>query len=358
MAEPTKPSKPAPWWDRARHADRRPVLLARQAILAALRAWFTREGFIEVDTALLQVSPGNETHLHAFVTQAQTAAGATHTYYLPTSPEFAMKKLLAAGETRLFTFAPAFRNRERGSLHAPQFTMLEWYRADATYEALMDDCAAILATTAHALEPGAPDRLPGNAPRFIRGGRMLDATAPLQRVSVTDAFAQHAGIDLGAALTLEGMREAARQAGMRAAPDDTWSDLFAKIITAHIEPALGVDGAATLLVDYPLAEAALARRSPRDPRFAERFELYAFGIELVNAFSELTDAAEQRARFEADMAEKQRRYGERYPIDEAFLDALSAMPPAAGAALGFDRLVMIATGAPSIDDVMWTPIAR
>jgi lysyl-tRNA synthetase class 2 len=346
----TVPPEPSPWWNRGRHADRRPFLLARNRIKAALRGWFEAQGFVEVETAILQVSPGNETHLHAFATELVGPDGARRPLYLHTSPEFACKKLLAAGEERLFTFAPAFRNRERGALHHPAFTMLEWYRVGEGYESLMQDCAAVLAMAAR--EAGAG--------RFAWGGRSVDPFAQPERLTVAQAFAQHAGIDLlatlgGATPDRDALAQAAAGAGIRTAADDTWADVFSRILVERIEPEIG-NGRATLLTEYPAHLAALARPSPADARVAERFELYACGVELANAFGELTDPAEQRRRLEAEMAEKERIYGERYPIDEDFLAALAHMPQASGAALGFDRLVMLATGARHIEQVLWTPL--
>ena len=336
----------SPWWDRDRYADRRPFLLARGGIKAALRRWFEAQGFIEVDTAILQTSPGNETHLHAFETALTAPDGSQNPLYLHTSPEFACKKLLAAGETRLFTFAPVFRNRERGQRHHPEFTMLEWYRAHESYETLMDDCAALLKVTAEA----------AGATRFTHRGISIDASLPPDRISVAEAFTSMAGIDLLAALdNRDALAAAACEAGIRVAADDTWADIFSRVIVERIEPRLG-QMRPTILDAYPVSEAALARPKPEDPRVAERFELYACGVELANAFGELTDPAEQRHRFETAMAEKARIYGERYPIDEDFLAALEHMPPASGIALGFDRLVMLATGATDIEQVLWTPL--
>ena len=181
-------------------------------------------------------------------------------------------------------------------------------------------------------------------------------------MTVAEAFQRFAGIDLLATLDGESadrdaLAQAAVAAGIRIAPDDTWADIFSRILVEKIEPSIG-NGRATLLTEYPACQAALAQRSASDPRVAERFELYACGVELANAFGELTDPAEQRRRFEAEMAEKQRIYGERYPIDEDFLAALAHMPPASGAALGFDRLVMLATGAAHIEQVLWTPVVE
>jgi|SRR6516162_2653927 len=337
---------PSPFW--ARHADRRGLLLARARITAALREFFAAHEFLEVETATLVASPGNETHLHAFAADLVTPAGARERRYLRTSPEFACKKLLAGGERRIFEFARAFRNRERGVLHHPEFTLLEWYRAHEPYDALMDDCAAILALAAKA----------AGSRRLSFRERAVDPFAAPERLTVAEAFARYARIDLLALLPPEPadrFAAAAHAAGIRTAADDTWGDIFSRVLVERIEPQLGRERAA-VLTEYPSVQSPLARPKPSDPRLAERFELYACGVELANGFAEFTDAREQRARLEAQMDEKERIYGERYPLDEDFLAALAAMPPASGVALGFDRLVVLATGAPRIDDVLWTPM--
>jgi lysyl-tRNA synthetase class 2 len=343
----------SPWWSPGRHADRRPALLLRNRVLAAFRAWFAERDFVEAEAACLQVSPGNEAHLSAFATEALGASGARTPLYLHTSPEFACKKLLAAGETRLFSIARVFRNRERGPLHHPEFTMLEWYRTGVPYTALMEDCADLLRLAAET----------AGARRFVFRGREADPQAEPERLTLAEAFDRFAGIDLLATVARtgetdrDGLASAVADADLRVAPDDTWADLFSRVLVARIEPHLGL-GRPTILCEYPVSEAALARPAPHDPRVAERFELYACGVELANAFGELTDAAEQRRRFEAEMAEKFRVYGERYPIDEDFLAALAVMPEASGIALGFDRLAMLACGASRIDEVIWTPVAE
>jgi lysyl-tRNA synthetase class 2 len=325
--------------------------MARNRITSALRAFFADRDFVEVETAALQVSPGNEAHLHAFATEILAPDGATTPLYLHTSPEFACKKLLAAGEPRIACFARVYRNRERGPLHHPEFTMLEWYRAGERYEALMRDCASILALAAETA---------GTRALTFRG-RRIDPFREPERITVTEAFDRFAGIDLlstvatGGETDRDGLAEALRAAGLRVADDDTWSDLFSRVIVERVEPNLGLDRA-TILDQYPTAEAALARPTDQDPRLAERFELYACGVELANAFGELTDPAEQRRRFEEEMAEKSRVYGERYPLDEDFLAALALMPEASGIALGLDRLVMLATGASRIEQVLWAPV--
>ena len=338
------------WWSPQFHADRQLLLQQRNRIKSAIRAHLEHSGFTEVECGVLVNSPGNEAHLHAFSTQLVSPGGEVRTLFLHTSPEFAAKKLLTAGESKIFEFARVFRNRERGALHAPEFTMLEWYRAHEPYEVVQEDSVALLRLAAE-----------------LAGTRQLsyrdctcDPFAEAERLTVAQAFTHHAGIDLLATLTPQGVGERnvfaakARRAGFAVTDNDNWSDIFSKVLVAAVEPRLGRDKP-TLLVEYPRCEATLARATAHDPRLAERFELYACGVELANGFGELTDADEQRARFEAEMVEKQKIYGERYPLDEDFLEALGTMPPASGVALGFDRLVMLATGAPHIDMVLWTP---
>jgi len=335
----------SPFW--ALHAGRRPFLLARMRIVAALRELFAARDFVEVETAALVLSPGNETHLHAFATELVAPTGVRARLYLRTSPEFACKKLLAAGERRIVEFARAFRNRERGALHHPEFTMLEWYRVEEPCEVLMQDCAAVLAVAAKT----------AGTTQFSLRGRAIDPFAAPERLTVAQAFSRYAGTDLLALLPPQPaavFAAAANAAGVRTAPDDTWGDVFSRVLVEKIEPHLGL-GQATILYDYPAIQSPLARPKASDPRLADRFELYACGIELANGCAELTDAAEQRKRLEEQMLEKERVYGERYPIDEDFLTALSMMPDACGVALGLDRLVMLAAGATHIDDVVWTP---
>ncbi len=343
-------SKPSFWWRPEAHARRRQFLEKRAALATAVRSFFGARGFIEIDSAALQVSPGNETHISAFATELVGDDGRASRLYLHSSPEFAAKKLLAAGEERIFSLAHVFRNRERGALHHPEFTMLEWYRARESYRRLFDDCSRLLAAAATAAD---------TAHLRFRSA-LADPHAAPEILAVAEAFARYAGIDLlqtydATRCDARALAEQAVKLGLRVA-DDTWPDLFSKIFSEKIEPKLG-HGRATLLVDYPAPLAALAQLR-EDRRFAERFELYVCGVELANGFGELTDAAEQRRRFEAAMAERQRIYGEAYPIDEEFLAALAAMPPACGVALGFDRLVMLASGAQRIEDVLWTPVAE
>jgi lysyl-tRNA synthetase class 2 len=338
-----------PFWTPEIHAGRRPLLLARGRIVGGLRAWFAARDFVEVETAALRISPGNETHLHAFATSLVTTDGRATPLYLRTSPEFACKKLLAAGERRVVEFARSFRNRERGALHHPEFTLVEWYRAGEPYDVLIGDCIAIVGEAAQLAQ----------AREFSFRGRVADPFAKPERLSVAEAFARFAKVDILSTLSGETadrdrLARAAEGAGIRIAEDDGWADIFSRILVDRIEPNLGV-GQTTILDEYPAVLSALAKRGP-DPRVAERFEVYLCGVELANGFGELTDPAEQRRRLKLEMTEKERRYGERYPIDEDFLAALAHMPEASGVALGLDRLVMLATGASRIDQVLWTPV--
>jgi lysyl-tRNA synthetase class 2 len=342
----------SPWWTPERHADRRPLLLARNRIEAAIRGYLAAEGFVMVDPPGLQRSPGNEAHLHAFATELIGEDGHRETRYLHTSPEFSMKKLLAAGETKIASLGHVWRNRERTTTHHPEFTMLEWYRAGASYRDLMEECEALLRAAADAV----------GAATFRWNGVASDPRAPWQVLTVQEAFARWCGIDLLAtapnplAPDLARLAAAARPLGIAPREGDTWEDLFFRIFLERIEPELGRP-TPTILTDYPVSMAALARPKPEDPRVAERFELYVAGLELANAFGELTDAAAQRARFEADQAKRRALYGNELPIDEDFLAALAhGMPESAGIALGFDRLAMLATGAASISQVIWSEV--
>ncbi len=337
----------SPWFSPERHRDRRPFLMVRNRIVRAIRAWFQARDFVEVECASLQVSPGNEAHLHGFATDLIHPDGSHDRRYLATSPEFAMKKLLAAGEKRIFDLARVYRNRERTPTHSPEFTMLEWYRANETYETVIADAIALLRLAAET----------SGSKAFKWRGREIDPFAEPEWLSVAEAFSRYAKVDLLGTLDSNGgsNRDAlAAQSPVRAASDDSWSDIFSRILVEKVEPNLGLKGP-MVLYEYPCIEAALARPCAKDPRLAERFELYACGMELANGFGELTDAPEQRRRFELEMDEKQRLYGERYPIDEELLDALAMMPEASGVALGLDRLVMLASGATHIDQVVWTP---
>jgi len=343
------------WWMPEAMASRLPNLRRRAAVRSAIRRYFDGAGFEEVETPALQVSPGLEPHLAAFETvmlPPGRGGGPSLKRYLHTSPEFAMKKLLAGGMQKIWQLTPVFRNAEGASTHQPEFKMIEWYRAGEGYRVLMQDCIDLLRICA---AEGQPYRF---------RSRKSDPHRDWQVVTVDEAFDLYCGIDLpktrkgiaaGSMPEPESLAQEAARIGVRTAEGDTWDDIFFRIFAEKIEPALG-HPAPTILTDYPVHMAALSRPKPEDPSLAERFEVYVCGLELANAFGELTDAAEQRRRFEADMDLKQELYGERYPIDEDFLAAVAHMPPASGIALGFDRLVMLACGADDIKDVLWAPV--
>jgi lysyl-tRNA synthetase class 2 len=341
-----------PAWEPAGFAARRPHLVARARIMRSFRDWFDGAGFTEVDTPALQVSPGMEPHLKAFSTLLETPEGERQIRHLHTSPEFAMKKLLVAGMERIYQLAHVFRNGERSRTHSPEFTMLEWYRAGSGTEALIDDATALLRLACAT----------SGAAQLRFGDRRCDPFARPEILTVADAFQQYCAIDLLATAPdptdpdLALLAEAAAPLGIAPHAGDRWEDLFFRIMFERIEPVLG-EGRPTFLTDYPISMAALAQPRPDDSRVAERFELYACGVELANGFGELTDAGIQRARFEADMDLRERLYGDRLPIDEDFLAALAlGLPPSSGIALGFDRLVMLATGAQDIASVLWLPV--
>jgi len=371
------------WWSRPRHSDRRPLLLMRNAIKQAIREKFLDEGFVEVETACLQVSPGNEKHLHAFQTQLRDPDLAEHTRYLHTSPELACKKVLSAGEEKIFTFAPVFRNRERGPLHHPEFCMLEWYRAGATtgrsnsYGAIQHDCEEIIDIAQH---------FSGNA-HWSWGARTCDVTSATAHETVHTLFEDLFGIGLAQLLDAPEtnaavLGEQARKAGIKPPVDATFADTFS-LLMVELERVYGtherikLEGTGLeqpLLLDFypahisPMAHPARLCDGPDainplipdetlDQRFAQRFEVFISGVEVANGFGERTDAENLRAALEREMIEKERIYAERYPIDDEFIDAVAEMPAASGCAMGFDRLVMLATGAPRVEDVIWTPLA-
>src|SRR4051812_16018827 len=342
-----------PWWRPDRLAARRANLAARGRVKRAVRDFFDANGYVEVETPALQASPGLEAHLQAFATVLHDPrAGAALPRYLHTSPEFAMKKLLAGGIDRIWQLSHVYRNGERGATHHPEFSMLEWYRAGASYRDLMDECEGLLRVSQDAV----------GADALRRGGHRSDASLPFQRFTVAEAFSRYTGIDLLATAADPQTPDASLLAaeavriGTAPHPGDDWETLFFRIFLERIEPHLGI-GAPTILYDYPISMAALSRRKPDAPRLAERFELYACGLELANAFGELTDPAEQRRRFIEDQARKRTLYGETYPSDEVFLAALDyGLPDCAGIALGFDRLVMLAMGAEHIEEVLWAPV--
>ncbi|HLY89816.1 MAG TPA: EF-P lysine aminoacylase EpmA [Acetobacteraceae bacterium] len=329
---------PQPTWDPDSLAARLPFLHRRALLTAGTRAYFTARGYTEVETPFAVPAPGEEVHLRAFRTEREYPDGASKPLWLHTSPEFAMKKLLVAGAGPIYQLARVWRNGEGSDLHAPEFTMLEWYHPGATMDSLIDETTAYLRAV---------------LPPVVTCRGVTTDLSRIERMTVADAFTRYVGADVLAAA--DDAPSLAAAAGTRLREGETWEDLFFRLLLERVEPNLG-RAHPTFLTHWPAAQAALARRDPADPRVAERFELFVCGIELANAFVELTDADEQRARFESDRARRHAISGEAWPLDEDFLAALTfGMPPSAGIALGFDRLAMIASGANRIDQVLWLP---
>ena len=325
-----------PRWHPTKLAARLPALRRRAQLAADLRGFFTTRGYLEVETPYAVPTPGEEVHLATFRTQQHFPDGRQRDLWLHTSPEFAMKKLLAGGIGPIFQLARVWRNNEDSETHSAEFTMLEWYRPSATLSDLMDETEALLRA---------------NLPPQITSRGITARLDHFERLTVAEAFTRYVGADvLG---TADDAPALAAQAGVRLRAGEDWEDLFFRLLLDKIEPAIG-RGTPTFLTHWPAAQAALARRDPADPRVAERFELFACGMELANAFVELTDPAEQRARFTADRARRHTLYGgPDWDMDEDFLAALAhGLPPSAGIAMGFDRLAMLAAGMDCITDVL------
>ena len=318
-------------------ADRLPFLHRRTALTRATRAFFDARGYTEVETPYAVQTPGEEVHVRALQTETSDAYGQTRTLWLHTSPEFAMKKLLAAGAGPIVQFARVWRNHEGSPRHQIEFTMLEWYRPGLAFAGLMDETEALLRAV---------------LPPTVRSNGITTRLDRFERLTVAEAFTRHAAGDvLGTAGNAPAL---AASANATLRHNETWEDLFFRLLLDRVEPHLGQHHP-TFLTHWPTAQAALARRDPTDPRVALRFELFVCGIELANAFEELTDPHEQRARFTHDRARRHALYGPDWPIDETLLAALPDMPPTSGIALGFDRLAMLASGADRIDQVQWLP---
>ena len=337
------------WWQPEIFEKKQKFLEKRALIMRLLRSFFDDQKFIEVETPALQICPVMEAHIHAFKTELLNIdRSVSQAMYLHTSPEFDMKKLLTAGMEQIYQICHVYRNAEGSKLHSPEFTLLEWYRAEADYQTLMDDCVDMFRYVAKGI----------GIELYTHGEKACNPFDEWQRLSVVQAFETLAGIQLGNHLEdRDSFAQAAQDIGVRIVDADMWDDIFHAVMAEKIEPNLG-QGVPTILFDYPISMAALSRKKPDDPRFAERFELYICGIELANAFSELADANEQRKRYKDEMALKKKLYREVYPSDEEFFKALEHMPESAGIALGIDRLIMLATGAEDIQDVLWSPVQR
>ncbi len=338
------------WWQPHNFDKKRSFLVRRARIISTLRRFFDDQDFLEVETPALQVCPVMDAHIHGFKTELKNVdLSHSKNMYLHTSPEFDMKKLLVAGLPKIYQICHVFRNGEASKLHSPEFTILEWYRAGADYNALMDDCVDMLRNVTKML----------GVENYTYQGISSNPNKEWQKISVVEAFTKHANINLLDVLgNITAFAKSAENIGVRVVGSDSWEDIFHAVMAEKIEPNLGV-GVPCILYDYPLSMAALSRKKPSDERFAERFELYVCGVELANAFSELTDVKEQRKRYTQEMELKQKLYGETYPADEEFFAALElGMPESAGIALGIDRLVMLACGAEAIDNVIFSPVQK
>jgi lysyl-tRNA synthetase class 2 len=303
-------------------------LRERSILHRTIRTFFDAREFIEIDAPILVPSPGLELHLDAFAVESR---------YLITSPEYQMKRLLAGGLDKIYSLGKVFRRKEAGPHHNPEFTMLEWYRAGAEWSAIADDTEALVWQCARQF-------------RVARAGHCA-LEPPWPRLSVGEVCERWGRVRVYGDEDAATLREKVRTAGWRVAPDGDWSDVFFTFFLDAVEAHLGKDEP-TLVYDWPRPLCALAREKPADPRVVERFEVYAAGLELCNAFGELIDVAEQRRRLEHDLAERRRRGLPEYPIDEKFLTALGEMPPASGIALGVDRLAMLLLDAHDIRQVV------
>lgn len=334
------------WQELKNDPKLRERLALRGRIITAMRGFFVSRGFTEVETPTVVPSPGMEPNLSPLETRVTTNDGRSFEAGLITSPEYAMKRLLAAGYERIFEIARTYRNGEPvGGLHNPEFTMIEWYRASEDYTAIIRDTEEMVAAVAkEAL---------GTTTITYRG-ETIDLAAPWERLSVAESFTKYADMDLAAGIDDPAafIAEAVRRGTVNS--DETFEDAFFKVFLTHIEPKLG-RGKPTILYDYPRSMAALSKVKEADPRFAERFEAYIAGIELCNAYTELTDAKEQRQRLVQE-AEERRLAGKKvFPIDEDFISAVAEMPPSGGIALGVDRLVLLLADASDLRDVLYFP---
>ena len=333
------------WWKPDLYMKNAPLRRARGTVIGAIRKYFNQQGLVEVDTPTLQPAPSDEVHVKCFL---------TGDFYLHTSPELAMKKLLVAGEKAIFQICHAYRDEPVSDTHSPEFTMLEWYRTNTDYTAMMAETENIV--KACAKQCGV---------KFLSFGlSKCNPFSKWERLTVAEAFEKYVGIDILKTLDKNPalfpkpdlLKKQAEQKGVWCSEKDSWEDIFFRIMMEKIEPSLG-HKVPTILYDYPTCLGAMARRKPTDEKVCERFEAYICGVELCNAFSELTDVVEQRRRFETDQKTKQDLYGYTYPIDEDFMDALKyGMPETSGNALGIDRLIMLISGTNDIQNTCFVPV--
>ncbi|MBR1544556.1 MAG: EF-P lysine aminoacylase GenX [Alphaproteobacteria bacterium] len=329
-----------------------PFLLNRNKIISAIKSFFSDENFIEVDTPILQYSPGMEVHLSAFETMFNNINGIDkQKLYLHTSPEFSMKKLLSFGMKNIYQFTHTFRNEVVSPTHYPEFTMLEWYRVGYNYEKLMSDCEQILKRS---LEIIGTDHFEYNGKKcFLNDG--------IEKLTIAQAFEKFCHFDILSTIdnpqnpSTKLITPFAKKLNINVSESDTWDDIYEKLMFEYIEPNLG-DKKPTILYEYPIHQAALSAPKSDNPNIAERFELYICGVELANAFTELTNRKVQEERFLHDQAEKQKIYGTTFPIDYEFLNSIENLENCTGIAMGIDRLIMLANHTNNIKDVLWIEI--
>jgi len=322
-------------------------LFRRFQISNGIRRFFTGGGFVEIETPALVLSPGMEPHLSALEVFCTHTDGTRSKKYLHTSPEYCMKKLLGEGWERVFQICRVFRDGEISQTHQIEFTMLEWYRSQADYSKIMEDCEKLIAFLAQEIL---------GVPKCTYRGMRIDLSPPFEKVTVAQAMRNYAGVEIDKNQDPTSLLREAKDKGYRFAPSEEYSfeDIFFKIFLEAVEPRLG-NPRPTILYDYPSSMAALARLKPGNPNRAERFELYIAGLEMANAFSELNDPIEQRRRFEEEQHLRAHLGRPVYPVDEDLLQALAKMPPSAGIALGVDRLAMLFCDTPSIEEVIAFP---
>jgi lysyl-tRNA synthetase class 2 len=324
-------------------------IFTRAKILMGIREFFDAQGFLSVETPIIVRTPDSEPTLTPFLTEVVRNDGKVFPAALITSPEYSCKKLLGAGFTKLYEITKCFRNGEPwNGTHNHEFTMIEWYRADADYRDIMVDTEQLVAALAQKIH---------GSTTVMYQGREINLAAPWRRMSVAEAMQAYAGIDLDRGIDdPEWFRAEAVRLGETITDNDSWDDVFFKIFLTHVELKIGT-GDPVILYDYPRSMAALARISEKNPRYAERFEAYAGGMELCNAYSELNNSAEQRQRLLNERARRAEEGKPQFPLDEEFVAAVGEMPNTGGIALGVDRVVMLLTDAKSINDVHVFPAA-
>ncbi len=337
----------------AKHIDR---MHKRAAIVDAMRKFFATEKFLEVDTPIAIKAPAPEMHIEAPAVIVHTEdrfsvdtsnhgqePSQTQRRFLQTSPELSMKRLLAEGYERIYQIAPVFRDGDYGDMHRPEFRLLEWYRRDASWQQLFDDCENIVLAAAKASGHGQTIRYRGNE---------LSLSTPFKRIKMDEAFVRYAGFSILDHLEVPSLRGQLKHINISFEDSDDWNDLFHRVFLSLVEPELLRDGQPIFLTHYPAPLAALAQRCPEDERVSQRTELYIGGVEIANGFGELTDAQEQRQRFEQARLWRSNAGAADYPLDEEFLSSLAHLPPSCGMALGLERLLMVLLGAKTMEQVM------